>query len=152
MGTGILLSLIVAAIIILSLTLIVLFVRQPQQARIKNDKVSLEMISYSPVFKKLIDSIIPPAEEREYRKNERLISDSGYNLSMREFYLLKVIVPIILLIVFLSIYFITKCLLCQVVRRHYPTANGKKYTEKTPALLFRENRRRLFNKITHRRR
>ena len=106
MGTGILLSLIVAAIIILSLTLIVLFVRQPQQARIKNDKVSLEMISYSPVFKKLIDSIIPPAEEREYRKNERLISDSGYNLSMREFYLLKVIVPIILLIVFLSIYFI----------------------------------------------
>lgn len=108
MGTGIIISLIVAAIIILSLSLIVLFVRQPQQAKVKNDKFSLEGISYSPIFKKLIDAILPPAEDREYRKNERLISDSGYNISMRSLYLLKVIVPIVLLIVFLSIYFINR--------------------------------------------
>lgn len=108
MGSGIIISLIVAAIIILLFALLVLCVRQPQQSRMKNDKFSLEAISYSPIFKKIIDVIVPPAEEREYRKNERLISDSGYNLGMREFYLLKVIVPIVLLIVFLSIYFINR--------------------------------------------
>lgn len=108
MGTGIVISLIVASIIILSLMLIVLYVRKPQQGRVKNDKFSLEVISYSPIFKKLLDVVVPPAEDREYRKNERLISDSGYNFSMREFYLLKVIVPIVLLIVLLSIYFINR--------------------------------------------
>ena len=108
MGTGILISLIIACIIILTLLLIVLYVRRPQQNRMKNDTFSLDAISYSPIFKKLIDVIVPPAEEREYRKNERLISDSGYNLNMREFYLLKVIVPVVLLVVFLSIYFINR--------------------------------------------
>ena len=108
MGTSIIISLIIAAIIILVLTLIVLFVRQPQQNKVRNDKLTLEDISYSPIFKKIVDAIVPPAEDREYRKNERLISDSGYNISMRELYLLKVIIPIILMIVFLSVYFINR--------------------------------------------
>lgn len=108
MTTGIIMSLIVAAIIILVLTLLVLCIRQPQQGKMKNDKVTLEMLSYSPIFKKAVDAIIPPAEDREFRKNERLISDSGYNMSMRTLYFLKLVIPIMLLIVFLSIYFINR--------------------------------------------
>lgn len=108
MTTGIIMSLIVAAIIILVLTLLVLCIRQPQQGKMKNDKVTLEMLSYSPIFKKAVDAIIPPAEDREFRKNERLISDSGYNMSMRALYFLKLVIPIMLLIVFLSIYFINR--------------------------------------------
>lgn len=108
MTTSIIISLIIAAIIILVLTLIVLCVRTPQQSKIKNDKVTLEMLSYSPIFKKVVDAIIPPAEDREFRKNERLISDSGYNMSMRSLYFLKLVIPIMLLIVFLSIYFINR--------------------------------------------
>ena len=49
--TGLFSSLIVAAIIILILFLIVLYIRQPQQSKVKNDKFSLEALSYFPVFK-----------------------------------------------------------------------------------------------------
>ena len=108
MATSIIMSLIVALIIILTLTLLVLCIRQPQQNKMKNDKLTLETLSYSPIFVKIVDAIIPPAEDREYRKNERLISDSGYNMSMRSLYFLKLVIPIILLIVFLSIYFINR--------------------------------------------
>ncbi len=108
MATSIIMSLIIAAIIILVLTLLVLCIRQPQQAKMRNDKVTLEMLSYSPIFKKAVDAIIPPAEDREFRKNERLISDSGYNMSMRTLYFLKLVIPIMLLIIFLSIYFINR--------------------------------------------
>ena len=108
MATSIIISLIVALIIILTLTLLILCIRQPQQNKVKSDKLTLEVLSYSPVFKKIVDSIIPPAEDREYRKNERLISDSGYNMSMRELYFLKLVIPIMLLIVFLSVYFINR--------------------------------------------
>ena len=101
MATSIIMSLIVALIIILVLTLVVLCIRQPQQNKMKNDKFTLEMLSYSPIFSKIVDAIIPPAEDREFRKNERLISDSGYNMSMRELYFLKLVITIILLIVFL---------------------------------------------------
>lgn len=105
---NIILSLSVAVVIILILFLLVLYVRQPQMNKVKNDKFSLESLSFSPVFKGIIDVILPPAEDREYRKNERLISDSGYNISMRVLYLFKIVVPIVLLIIFLSIYFINK--------------------------------------------
>jgi len=106
--TGIFLGIIIAAIIILVLFLIVLFVRQPQAVKVKSDKFSLEELTYSPIFKKTINGLIPPAEEREYRQNERLISDSGVNISMRVFYLLKLVVPIMLLIILLSIFFINR--------------------------------------------
>lgn len=108
MTTGIIMSLIVATIIILVLMLLALSIRQPQQVKMKNDKVTLETLSYSPIFKKAVDAIIPPAEDREFRKNERLISDSGYNMTMRALYFLKLVIPIMLLIVFLSIYFINR--------------------------------------------
>lgn len=108
MTTSIIISLIVAVIIILVLLLLALSIRQPQQVKMKNDKVTLESLSYSPIFKKVVDAIIPPAEDREFRKNERLISDSGYNMSMRALYFLKLVIPIMLLIVFLSIYFINR--------------------------------------------
>ena len=105
---GIFLGVIVAIIIILALFLVVLFVRQPQAVKIKNDKFSLEELSMSPIFKKAINVLMPPAEEREYRQNERLISDSGVNISMRVLYLLKIIVPVVLLVLLLSIFFINR--------------------------------------------
>lgn len=106
--SGIILGCIIAAIIILVLFLLVLFVRQPQAVKVKNDKFSWEELTYSPVFKKLVNSLMPPSEEREYRQNERLISDSGVNISMRVFYLFKIITPVILLIICLSIFFINR--------------------------------------------
>ena len=60
MATSIIMSLIVALIIILVLTLVVLCIRQPQQNKMKNDKFTLEMLSYSPIFSKIVDAIIPP--------------------------------------------------------------------------------------------
>jgi len=104
----ILLSFIIAAIIILALFLIVLMVRQPQAVKVKSDKFSLEELTYSPIFKKAIKALMPQAEEREYRQNERLISDSGVNISMRVLYLFKICVPIIIMILLLSIYFMNK--------------------------------------------
>jgi len=106
--SGILLSLIIAAIIIATLFLILISLKQPQANRVKMDKFSLEALTYAPGIARVVDSAMPAAEEREYRKNERLISDSGYNISMRVFYFFKLALPVILLIVFLSIYFINK--------------------------------------------
>ena len=106
--SGILLSVVVAAIIIATLFLILISLKQPQANRVKIDKFSLEALTYAPGISRLVDSAMPSAEEREYRKNERLISDSGYNISMRVFYFFKLALPIILLILFLSIYFINK--------------------------------------------
>jgi len=106
--SGIILGLVIAAIIILVLFLIILFVRQPQAVKVKSDKFSLEELSLSPIFKKIINGLMPPAEEREYRQNERLISDSGVNISMRVFYLFKVAVPIVLLVILLSIFFMNR--------------------------------------------
>lgn len=108
MGGGIFLGLVIAAIIILTLFLLVLFVRQPRAVKVRSDKFSLEELTYSPAFKKAINSLMPAAEEREYRQNERLISDSGVNISMRVFYLFKIVVPVVLLIIFLSIFFINR--------------------------------------------
>ena len=104
----ILLGSIIAIIILLTLFLIVLFVRQPQAIKVKSDKFSLEELTYSPVFKNAINGLMPPAEEREYRQNERLISDSGVNISMRVLYLFKIVTPIVLLVIFLSIFFINR--------------------------------------------
>lgn len=106
--SGIFLGVIIAIIIVLVLFLLVLFIRQPQSVKVKNDKFSLEELTLHPMFKKAIDALIPPAEDREYRQNERLISDSGVNISMRVLYLFKIVTPIILLICFLSIYFINR--------------------------------------------
>lgn len=106
--SGILLGIIIAAIIVALLFLIVLSLRQPQANRVKMDKFSLEGLTYTAGLGRVIDSILPAAEEREYRKNERLIGDAGYNFSMRVLYLFKLFLPIILLIIFLSIYFINK--------------------------------------------
>jgi len=104
----IILSIVVAVIILLVLFLLVLFIRQPQAIKMKSDKFSLEELTFSPVFKKAINTLMPPAEEREYRQNERLISDSGYNISMRVFYLFKIITPIVILVCLLSIFFINR--------------------------------------------
>ena len=106
--SGIFLGIIITIIILLVLFLVVLFVRQPQAVKVKNDKFSLEELTFSPIFKKVIDALMPPTEEREYRKNERLISDSGVNISMRVLYLFKVVVPIMLLIILFSILFINR--------------------------------------------
>lgn len=106
--TEIILGIIIALIVLLALFLIVLFVRQPQAIKVKSDKFSLEELTYSPVFKNIINGLMPPTEEREYRQNERLISDSGVNISMRVFYLFKVVTPVVLLVIFLSIFFINR--------------------------------------------
>ncbi len=106
--SGIFLGIIITIIILLVLFLVVLFVRQPQAVKVKNDKFSLEELTFSPIFKKVIDALMPPTEEREYRKNERLISDSGVNISMRVLYLFKIVVPIMLLIILFSILFINR--------------------------------------------
>lgn len=106
--SGILFSLVIAAIIIAVLFLLLLSLKQPQANRVKMDKFSLEGLTYAPGIANLVDSVMPAAEEREYRKNERLISDSGYNISMRVLYFFKLAIPVILLIVLLSIYFINK--------------------------------------------
>lgn len=106
--TQILLIVAISSIVILLLFLLLLFVRQPQGIKIKNDKFSLEELTFSPIFKKIIDALIPAAEEREYRKNERLISDSGCNISMRVLYFFKLVLPIIILIVLTSIVLINR--------------------------------------------
>ena len=106
--SGIFLGIIITIIILLVLFLVVLFVRQPQAVKVKNDKFSLEELTFSPIFKKVIDALMPPTEEREYRKNERLISDSGVNISMRVLYLFKIVVPIMLLIILFSILLINR--------------------------------------------
>ncbi len=104
----IILGIVIGLIVLLVLFLIILFVHQPRAIKVKNDTFSLEELTYSPVFKKVINGLMPPAEEREYRQNERLISDSGVNISMRVFYLFKVVTPIVLLVIFLSIFFINR--------------------------------------------
>ncbi len=106
--SGIFLGIIIAIIIVLVLFLLILLIRQPQSVKVKNDKFSWEELTLHPMFKKAIDSLMPPVEDREYRQNERLISDSGVNISMRVLYLFKIITPIVLLICFLSIYFINR--------------------------------------------
>lgn len=106
--TEIILSVVIAAIILLALFLLVLFVRQPQAIKIKSDKFSLEELTFSPIFKNAINALMPPAEEREYRQNERLISDSGYNISMRVFYFFKLVTPIVILVCLFSIFFINR--------------------------------------------
>ena len=106
--SGIFLGIVIAIIVILVLFLLILLIRQPQSVKVKNDKFSLEELTIHPVFKKAIDGLMPPVEDREYRQNERLISDSGVNISMRVLYLFKIVTPIVLLICFLSIYFINR--------------------------------------------
>lgn len=106
--TQIVLIVAISSIIILLLFLLLLFIRQPQSVKIKNDKFSLEELTFSPIFKKIIDALLPSAEEREYRKNERLISDSGCNISMRVLYFFKLVLPIIILIVLTSIVLINR--------------------------------------------
>ena len=106
--SGIFLGIVIALIIILILFLLVLFVRQPQAVKVKSDKFSLEELTFSPIFKKAINALMPPAEEREFRQNERLISDSGVNISMRVLYLFKIVVPVVILVILLSIFFINR--------------------------------------------
>ena len=106
--TEIILSIVIAAIILGLLFLAVLSIRPSQAIKMKSDKFSLEELTFSPVFKKAINALMPPAEEREYRQNERLISDSGYNISMRVLYLFKIVTPIVILICLLSVLFINR--------------------------------------------
>ena len=106
--TEIILSIVIAAIVLSLLFLVVLSIRPSQAIKMKSDKFSLEEITFSPVFKKAINALMPPAEEREFRQNERLISDSGYNISMRVFYLFKIVTPIVILVCLLSIFFINR--------------------------------------------
>jgi len=108
MTEGILLSLVIAAIIICVIFLLLLYIKQPQASKLKADRFSIEGLTYSPFIKKVIDVVMPKENEKEYRVCERLISDSGFNISMRGVYFFKVLVPIVLLIIMLSIYFINK--------------------------------------------
>lgn len=105
---GILLGLAVAALIIAVVILLMLSLKQPQANRVKMDKFSLEGLTYASGIGRVIDAVLPSSEEREYRKNERLISDAGYNFSMRVLYLAKLFLPLVILVVCLSIYFINK--------------------------------------------
>ena len=50
-------GIIIVLIIILTLFLIVLFVRQPQAVKARSDKFSFEELSYSPIFKKAINAV-----------------------------------------------------------------------------------------------
>ena len=105
---GLLLGFAVAALIVAILMLIVLSLKKPQVNRVKMDNFSLEGLTYTSGIGRIIDAVLPSAEEREYRKNERLISDAGYTFSMRVLYLAKLFLPIVILIVCLSVYFINK--------------------------------------------
>lgn len=115
MAGGILLSLIVAAIIICVIFLLLLYIKQPQANKLKVEKVTLEGLSYATFIKPVIDVVMPKENEKEYRTCERLIADSGFNISMRGVYLLKVLVPIVLLVIMLSIYFINKNLVIEEI-------------------------------------
>jgi len=105
---GILLSIIVALIIICIIFLLLLYIKQPQAAKLKADNFSVEGLTYSPFIKKIIDNVLPKETEKEYRVCERLISDSGFKVSMRVVYFYKLLIPIVLLTLMLSIYFINK--------------------------------------------
>ena len=104
MFSNILFGIIGALIIILVIILIVIAL-QPKSGRIKNDSVSLESITYSPVIKKIVDVMIPDSSDKEYKKVTRLISDSGMNVSIRVVYFFKLIIPLLLIIFAMAIYF-----------------------------------------------
>lgn len=102
------LSLVIALIILCIIFLILLYVKQPQATKLKVENFTIEGLTYSPAIKKIIDFIMPKENEKEYRVCERLISDSGFNISMRSVYFFKLIIPLALLIIVFSIYFINK--------------------------------------------
>lgn len=106
--TNLLISLILASIVICILFFVILSMRQPQVSRLRGDNFSFELLTFSPVIKDIIDKVIPDKTDKEYRKNERLIGDSGLDMSMRVLYLFKLAIPLMLLIICLSIYFMNR--------------------------------------------
>ncbi len=98
----------IALIVLCVFVLILLYAKQPQAAKLTAENVTLDGITYSPVLKKIIDAIMPKEQESEYKNCERLIGDSGFNITMRGVYFFKLILPFVLLIVLFSIYFINK--------------------------------------------
>ncbi len=106
--SGLIIGIVIALIVVCVFVLILLFMKQPQAAKLTAENVTLDSITYSPVVKKIIDVIMPKETEKEYRTCERLIGESGFDVTMRGVYFLKLILPFVLLIILLSIYFINK--------------------------------------------
>jgi hypothetical protein len=106
--TNLLIGIILAAIIICILFFVILSIRQPQVSRLRGDDFSFELLTFSPGIKNIIDKALPDKTDKEYRKNERLIGDSGLNISMRVLYLFKLAIPLVLLIICLSIYLMNR--------------------------------------------
>ncbi|MBQ7669007.1 MAG: hypothetical protein IJS47_06745 [Clostridia bacterium] len=106
--SGLIIGIIIALIAVCVFVLLLLFMKQPQAAKLTAENVTLDSITYSPVVKKIIDAMVPKETEREYRTCERLIGESGIDITMRGMYFLKLILPFVVLIVLLSIYFINK--------------------------------------------
>jgi len=108
MAGSIIISLVVALIIICVVFLLLLQIKQPQAMKLKADNFSIDGLTQTSFIKKIIDAVMPKENEKEYRTCERLIGDSGFNITMRAVYFYKIAVPIVLLILILSIYFINK--------------------------------------------
>ena len=104
MVSNIIFGIVGASIIILVIFLIILAF-QPKSGRLRNDTFTLESLTYSPGIKNIVDVLIPKQDDKEYKNVTRLISDSGVNVSLRVVYFMKLVVPIILIIIALSIYF-----------------------------------------------
>lgn len=113
--SGIFLGIIIGTIVVLLVFLLILFLRQHQTMRMKNDGFSLESLASMPILNKIINVLMPAAEEREYKKMERLISDAGVNLSMKVLYLLKFVVPIIIFIVLVSVFLMNRSVMIDAI-------------------------------------
>ena len=96
---------IVGALIIILVIFLIILAFQPKSGRLRNDTFTLESLTYSPGIKNIVDVLIPKQDDKEYKNVTRLISDSGVNVSLRVVYFMKLVVPIILIIIALSIYF-----------------------------------------------
>ena len=96
---------IVGALLIILVIFLIILAFQPKSGRLRNDTFTLESLTYSPGIKNVVDALIPKQDDKEYKNVTRLISDSGVNVSLRVVYFMKLVVPIILIIIALSIYF-----------------------------------------------
>lgn len=105
MVSNIIFGIIGALIIILVIFLIMISFNKPKAGRLRNDTFTLESLTYSPGISKVVDVLIPKSDDKEYKNVMRLISDSGINVSIRVVYFMKLIIPLILIIIALSIYF-----------------------------------------------
>lgn len=115
MFSNIIFGIIGILIIILILFLIIISFNEQKKGRLRNDNLTLERITYSPFIKKIVDAMLPASEDREYKKVMRLISDSGMNVSIRVVYFFKLVIPILLIILAMAIYFTNREMIVEAI-------------------------------------